>query len=268
MTDLVRTAGRADSSLRQLDRRLAALRAALHAGDRLPRHVPRLSPEQAADRAAAIRADRWGIKVMATLGRTPLGASPAPLDVGLLDLLGALDTDLGELEAAVRDAVAPDVRPAPPADRCAALLRLLPLVAARDEVLLAHVAREATRLARTAGRATGEAEAVERVPGRCPSCDAPSLLLRTATDLISCTNPACGAGWPRHRWPDLSGIVVTVPEAAAAARVATTTVYSWMRRGWLTAVGEDPIRVRLVDVYAAEAGRRVHWKQREAGATI
>lgn len=221
-TDPAIVAERARADLTQLRRRLRDLRRHLHAGGRAERVHTAPTPERQAARAELHRAERTdAYRQMAATprGETPVGASLAPLDLALLDVLRDLHADVLELEAAVLDRAAPHNRPARPERRIHHLVDLLPLAAHHPD-LLEHLAAEARRLNNRAGAALGEQEPPVRLSVRCPLCDALSLRLRQDADLVECFNPSCTCvddlcgcrdtprrtrhQWPATHWPDLA----------------------------------------------------------------
>lgn len=185
-----------DVHLAQLARKLAELVAALRAGDRLPHPQQAPTPAQAAASAALAAQERWDVQLMAMRGLVPVGASPAPLDIPLLDLLRSIRLELAELAAAIADRVAPDLTPPPPGRVIQRIGDLLPLTA-RVPDLAEHAHAELRRLDRRAGAALGDVEPLVRIGSvRCPVCACLSLRLLEDRDQALCVNSGC-------RCPDL-----------------------------------------------------------------
>lgn len=144
-------------------------------------------------------------------GLAPIGASPAPADLVVLDTLRMVTTDLADLLDAVCDRVAPRVRRSTTNPRrIGQLINLLTKVGA-DDTLLDHVTTEARRMHRAVKHALGDTEEVRRLSERCPHCG--SLSLRALMDrgtvvcgnaTCQCADTTCGCHHPdrprRHQW--------------------------------------------------------------------
>jgi hypothetical protein len=144
-------------------------------------------------------------------GIKPIGASPAPADLTVLDTLRDVEADLADLLDAVLERVAPRTRASATSPRrIAQLITLLTKVGADDE-LLGHVVGEARRMHRRVRHALGDSEEVRQLAQRCPFCGARSLRILVERDLVVCGNAgcrcddaACRCGDPdrprRHQW--------------------------------------------------------------------
>ncbi|MDT0305083.1 hypothetical protein [Streptomonospora wellingtoniae] len=204
--------------------RLAELRRRLQAGYRTESTHTTPGPDQLAARGAQHhqeRADALAQMAANPHAPAPIGTSPAPLDLTLLDTTRDIELDLADLEGAVIDRVAPALTPA--AGTQARILRIKDLLgkAAQDADLARHVAAEARRLTQRAAAVLGEHEPPVRLTTiRCPLCDCLSLRLRQDADLVECFNPKCTCvdflcgctdvprrtrhQWPATHWPDLA----------------------------------------------------------------
>ena len=144
-------------------------------------------------------------------GLAPIGASPAPADLVVLDTLRMVTTDLADLLDAVCDKVAPRVRRSTTTPRrVGQIINLLTKVGADDD-LLDHVTAEARRMHRAVKHALGDTEEVRRLTERCPHCNALSLraLMDRGTVVCGnatcqCADTTCGCHHPdrprRHQW--------------------------------------------------------------------
>ncbi|MDA2805721.1 hypothetical protein [Nocardiopsis suaedae] len=203
-TELTATAG----LLAVLDRRLIALRAALHTGDRAQRPAQAPTSVQLAARGALAAAERWDAQAMAARGLAPIGAGKAPLDLALLDTHRDILLDLAALERAIADRVAPTLAPPSRERLTRRIADLLPLASLLSD-LEDHVHSELRRLTWRASAALGDTTPLVRITAmRCPVCSALSLRLDTERDLITCFNAACRCGenlcrcadGRRHAW--------------------------------------------------------------------
>ena len=181
------------------------------------------SPEQVAAAGARHALERWEAMGQLRQGLKPIGASPAPGDLTVLDTLRSVEADLGDLLDAVCDRVAPQVRRSATAPRrIGQLVNLLTKVGAEDD-LLEHVLSETRRMHRQVKHALGDTEEVRRLTSRCPHCR--SLSLRALMDRgiivcgnagCRCTDDTCGCHHEtrprRHEWP----ITSTLTEEIAA----------------------------------------------------
>ena len=139
-------------------------------------------------RHAAERADAIG---QLAQGLAPIGASPAPADLTVLDTLRDVQTDLGDLLDAVLDRIAPRTRrSATSARQIGQLITLLTKVGAEDD-LLDHVTAETRRMHRRVRHALGDTEEVRQLAERCPHCNALSLRALMDRGVIVCGNASC-----------------------------------------------------------------------------
>ena len=144
-------------------------------------------------------------------GLKPLGASPAPGDLTVMQTRRDIDTDIADLEEAVRERVAPQVRGAATTNRrIGNIIKLFPKVGAVDD-LMTHVLAEAYRLRARARWALGDSGEVRRLTARCPYCGAKSLRELADRGVVTCSNTACWCDDPacpcddetaprRHQW--------------------------------------------------------------------
>ncbi|MFD0772625.1 hypothetical protein ACFQZ2_01665, partial [Streptomonospora algeriensis] len=118
--------------------RLTELRRRLQAGYRAERTHTSLGPDQLAARGLQHRAERAdALSQMAAnpRGAAPIGTSPAPLDLTLLDVVRDAELDLVDLEGAVCDRVAPALHPAADTDaRIRRIKDLLGKTAQQDDL--------------------------------------------------------------------------------------------------------------------------------------
>jgi hypothetical protein len=169
------------------------------------------TPDQIAQAGQRHAAERWDALGQLRQGIKPIGASPAPADLVVLDTLRDVECDLADLLDAVLERVAPRTRPSATSPRrIAQIITLLTKVGADDD-LLDHVLAEARRMHRRVKHALGDAEEVRQLAQRCPRCGAKSLRLLVERDVVVCGNaacrcpdPACRCGDPdrprRHQW--------------------------------------------------------------------
>jgi len=144
-------------------------------------------------------------------GLKPLGASPAPGDLTVMQTRRDIDTDIADLEEAVRERVAPQVRGAATTNRrIGNIIKLFPKVGAVDD-LMTHVLAEAYRLRARARWALGGFGEVRRLTAWCPYCGAKSLRELADRGVVTCSNTACWCDDPacpcddetaprRHQW--------------------------------------------------------------------
>ncbi|MCY9786851.1 hypothetical protein KIK06_23490 [Nocardiopsis sp. EMB25] len=175
------------------------------------------SPEQIAQAGARHAAERAETFDQLRQGLAPIGASPAPADLIVLDTLRDVETDLADLLDAVCDRVAPTIRrSATNPRRIAQIITLLTKVGADDD-LLGHVLSETRRLHRRVRYALGDTEDVRQLRNRCPICGARSLRELPDRGVVVCANPGCWCDDPacgchdehrprRHEWSALEGI--------------------------------------------------------------
>jgi nitrite reductase/ring-hydroxylating ferredoxin subunit len=186
MTDRTTQAYAALNDLRSL---LADMRDTTH-----PIHRPTgwgPTPEAIADAGRLHTLERHDALTQLARGIKPLGASPAPGDITVMQTRRDIDTDIADLEEAVRDRVAPQMRPAATTNRrIGAIVKLLPKVAAVDD-LLTHVLSEAYRLRAKARWALGDSGEVRKLTARCPHCGAKSLRELADRGVVTCSNTAC-----------------------------------------------------------------------------
>ncbi|WP_433699085.1 hypothetical protein [Nocardiopsis sp. CA-288880] len=147
--------------------------------------------EQVADAGRLHAAERHDALVQLARGLKPLGASPAPGDLTVMQTRRDIDTDIADLEEAVRERVAPQMRPAATTNRrIGRIISLLPKIGAVDD-LMTHVLAEACRLRARARWALGDSGEVRKLTARCPHCGAKSLRELTDRAVVTCSNIAC-----------------------------------------------------------------------------
>lgn len=152
------------------------------------------STEQLAAAGARHAVERSETFAQLRQGLAPIGASPAPADLVVLDTLRMVTTDLGDLLDAVCDRIAPRVRRSTTAPRrIGQLVNLLTKVGADDD-LLGHVTTEARRMHARVRHALGDTEEVRRLSERCPHCNALSLRALMDRGLVVCGNATCRCG--------------------------------------------------------------------------
>ncbi|MFE1104126.1 hypothetical protein ACFW4K_26740 [Nocardiopsis alba] len=204
MTDRTDQAYTALSDLRSL---LADLREVTHPIHRPTGWGPTPDTIAAAGRLHALERN----EAMAGLrnGIKPLGASPAPGDITVMQTRHDIDTDIVDLEEAVRERVAPQLRPAATTNRrIGTIIKLLPKIGALED-LLDHVLTEAYRMRAKARWALGDSGEVRKLTARCPHCGAKSLRELADRGVVTCSNvgcrcmdPTCGCHEQdrRHQW--------------------------------------------------------------------
>lgn len=148
-----------------------------------PDQITATGQRHAAERADAFAQMRQGLK--------PIGASPAPADLTVLDTLRDVEHDLAELLGACLERVAPSITPAHTSPRrIGQLVTLLPKVGAVDD-LLDHLLTETRRMHRRVKHALGDTEEVRQLTERCPHCNALSLRALMDRGVIVCGNASC-----------------------------------------------------------------------------
>ena len=169
------------------------------------------SLEQIAAAGARHTAERTDTLEQMANGIVPIGASPAPADLVVLDTLRMVETDLADLLDAVCDRIAPRTRRSTTNPRrIGQLVSLLTRVGAERD-LLDHVLSEAHRMHRAVKHALGDTEEVRQLADRCPHCRARSLRALMDRGLVVCGNvfcrcsdDTCGCQHPdrprRHTW--------------------------------------------------------------------
>lgn len=169
------------------------------------------SPDQITAAGARHTAERADAITQMRAGLAPIGASPAPADLTVLDTLRDVEADLAELLAACLDRVAPSITPARTSPRrIGQLITLLPKIGSVDD-LLDHLTTETRRMHRRVKHALGDTEEVRQLAERCPHCGAKSLRALMDRGVVVCGNAACrcqddqcGCHHPdrprRHQW--------------------------------------------------------------------
>lgn len=151
-------------------------------------------PEQIAATGRQHIAERADVFFQLRQGLAPIGASPAPADLVVLDTLRDVSLDLADLLDAVCDRIAPRVRRSTTNPRrIGQLITLLTKVGADDD-LLDHVLTETRRMHRAVKHAIGDTEEIRRLTQRCPHCRALSLRALMDRGTIVCTNASCRCG--------------------------------------------------------------------------
>lgn len=186
MNDRTNTAYTALSDLRAL---LADMADTTHPVHRPTGWGPTLEQIAATGRLHAL--ERHDALTQLARGITPIGASPAPGDLTVMQTRRDIDTDIADLEEAVRERVAPQMRGAATTTRrIGTIIKLLPKVGAVDD-LMTHVLAEAHRLRAKARWALGDAGEVRKLAARCPHCGARSLRELPDRAVVTCSNTAC-----------------------------------------------------------------------------
>ena len=171
------------------------------------------SPEQLTTAGKRWRQERDETFAQLRQGLKPIGASPALIDLTIPSVLKDVSDDLGDLQDAVLERVAPDIRPARTVPtRVGRIINLLGRIGA-DEPLLEHVTAEVRRMRARIRYARGESEEVRQLRNRCPICGARSLRELPDRGLVVCGNAACRCSDPtchchndrprRHQWSAL-----------------------------------------------------------------
>ncbi|PRX91965.1 hypothetical protein [Allonocardiopsis opalescens] len=187
--------------LQQLRERIPQLRASTTAGT-VQRRRSDLTPTQLARQGEAHLDERWERAANAARGVSALGASPAPVDLTVLDTIREIARSLSQMVQTVHDRFGlghwtpgrpeghGDERTGGMSGEIPRLLHLLSKVAS-DPDLAHYVADETRRLNRLAAIALGEGEQVKRLDGRCPYCGAKSLKVFVDRELVMCVNTGC-----------------------------------------------------------------------------
>lgn len=169
------------------------------------------TPEQIAQAGRRHMEERADTLHQLSKGLAPIGASPAPADLVVLDTIRDVRIDLGDLLDACIDRVAPTTNPAhTSARRIGQLVNLLTKIGAVPD-LLDHLLSETQRMRARVRYALGENEEIRQLRVRCPLCGARSLRELTARGLIMCSNTMCRCADPtcpcsdpdrprRHQW--------------------------------------------------------------------
>ncbi|MEU0492583.1 hypothetical protein ABZ249_25430 [Nocardiopsis sp. NPDC006139] len=169
------------------------------------------SLEQIAAAGARHAAERVDTLEQLANGIVPIGASPAPADLVVLDTLRMVEIDLADLLDAVCDRIAPRTRRSTTNPRrIGQLVSLLTRVGAERD-LLDHVLSEARRMHRAVKHALGDTEEVRQLADRCPHCNAKSLralmdrgVVVCGNGFCRCSDDTCGCHHPsrprRHTW--------------------------------------------------------------------
>lgn len=169
------------------------------------------TPEQIAQAGRRHLAERADTLHQLSKGLAPIGASPAPADLVVLDTIRDVRIDLGDLQDACLERHAPDLAPAhTSARRIGRIITLLPKIGA-DEILLDHVLAETRRMRARVRYALGENEEIRQLADRCPHCNARSLRALIDRGLVVCSNTMCRCTDPtcschdetdhrRHQW--------------------------------------------------------------------
>ena len=186
MTDRTNTAYEVLSDLRAL---LADMADTTHPVHRPTGWGPTI--EQVADAGRLHAAERHDALTQLAHGIKPLGASPAPGDLTVIQTRRDIDLDVADLEDAVRERVAPQMPPAATTTgRIGTIIKLLPKVGAVDD-LMTHVLSEAYRMRAKARWALGDSGEVRKLTARCPHCGAKSLRELPDRAMVTCSNTAC-----------------------------------------------------------------------------
>lgn len=171
------------------------------------------SPEQLAAAGQRWKQERAETFAQLRHGLKPIGASPALIDLTIPSVLKDVADDLGDLQDAILERVAPDIRPARTVPlRIGRIINLLGRIGA-DEPLLEHVTAEVRRMRARIKYARGDTEEVRQLRNRCPICGARSLRELPDRGLVVCSNAACRCDDPtcpchddrprRHQWSAL-----------------------------------------------------------------
>ncbi|WP_017585496.1 hypothetical protein [Nocardiopsis ganjiahuensis] len=175
------------------------------------------SPEQLIAAGARWRAERDETFAQLRQGLKPIGASPSPIDLTIPSVLKDIGDEIGDLQDAVLERVAPDIRPARTVPtRIGRIINLLSRIGA-DDILLDHVTAEVRRMRARIKHARGESEEVRQLRVRCPICGARSLRELPDRGLVVCASAACRCDdttcschdetdHRRHQWAALEGI--------------------------------------------------------------
>ena len=149
------------------------------------------SPDQITAAGARHAAERADTFTQLRSGLAPIGSSPAPADLIVLDTLRDTETDLRDLLAAILDRTAPQIAPAHTTPRrIGQIITLLPKIGAVDD-LLDHLLAETGRMHRRVRHALGDTEEIRQLAERCPHCRAKSLRALMDRGVIVCGNAAC-----------------------------------------------------------------------------
>lgn len=197
----------AHRALLRLREQLPRVSAAIVTG--IPNRPRIVSTAALARQAAAARADRQERVELARRGLAPIGASRTPANLLALDVLRDTEQELAELEDAVCERVAPELRPA--ASTGARITRLLDLLPKLHDDLARHVSAETVRMSRRAAWLLGDTTPIHKLDARCPLCDCRSLRVLLDRMVVVCINPACTchddlcgcrneSGRTRHQW--------------------------------------------------------------------
>lgn len=175
------------------------------------------SPEQLAAAGQRWKQERAETFAQLRQGLKPIGASPALIDLTIPSVLKDVADELGDLQDAILERVAPDIRPARTVpSRIGRIINLLGRIGA-DEPLLDHVTAETRRMRARIRYARGESEEVRQLRNRCPICGARSLRELPDRGLVVCASAACRCDdtncschdetdYRRHQWSALERI--------------------------------------------------------------
>lgn len=186
-----------------------------------------ISPETQARMNELARAERLERASNAARGIKPMGASPAPLN------LNVLNTEM-ETHAGIRDVEREvcawlGMTPMPSLTPAEVVTRIIGLLGRVESLpdLAEWVMHQVQEMNFRAARALGDVEPLHRISGRCPFCRARSLRALPERGVVACTNPACRCAdegchchsgrchtWTLPGWEGLANMLEETEDAA------------------------------------------------------